>query len=175
MARLLASALLLVAASAHAQDVPLEYRVKAAYLLNFARFVDWPPSAFREGEPFHICVAGRNPFGSELADTVRNETVAGRTLSIRVIRDDVASCHLLFIPSGVAAAPFLRQVADSPTLTVSESPGFLGQGGHINFVVDQGKVRFEISQAAAMRQRLTISSRLLKLAVQGSGSGAGAD
>ena len=172
MARFLASALLFVAASAQAQDVPLEYRVKAAYLLNFARFVDWPPAAFADGEPFQICIAGRNPFGNELADTVRNETVAGRALSVRVAREDAASCHLLFIPRGVAADPFLRQVGGDPTLTIGESPGFLGQGGHINFVVDQGKVRFEISQAAATRQRLTISSRLLKLAVQASGSGA---
>lgn len=172
MTHLLATALLLVAASAQAQDVALEYRVKAAYLLNFARFVDWPPAAFKDREPFQICVAGRNPFGGELAEMVRSETLAGRALAVRVIRDDAASCHLLFIPRGIAARRFLRQVSGDPTLTVGESPGFLGQGGHINFVLDGGNVRFQISQAAAMRQRLTISSRLLKLAVPAPGSGA---
>ena len=148
-----------------AQTVPLEYRVKAAYLLNFTRFVEWPRPALEGSDPFTICVAGTNPFGPVLAATLAGETVAGRILAFRVVTEaPVARCQVLFIPRTVAAAPYLRAVRGMPVLTVGESPDFLEQGGGINFVLEEGKVRFEVNPEAASRNQLTMSSRLLRLA-----------
>ena len=170
MARPLALALLLLAAvtvpavTLRGQEVTLEYQVKAAYLLNFTRFVDWPQGAFGQGSPFTICVAGRNPFGPALEATLEGETAAGRGLTSRVVRDAAADCHTLFVPRGVAAAPYLRSVRAAPVLTVGETEEFLMQGGMIRFVMDNGRIRFEINQDAATRAQLRISSRLLQLA-----------
>jgi hypothetical protein len=167
MRRLLAAVLLCTgSAVTSAQDVGLEYRVKAAYLFNFTKFIEWPNAAFAAGRSFSfsICVAGRNPFGPALTATIVGETAAGLPLAARVVNaGGAAGCHVLFVPAGVAAAPYLRAVGKSPVLTVGESPGFLAQGGIINFVLDGGRVRFEINQAAAERAQLRISSRLLQL------------
>jgi hypothetical protein len=150
--------------AARAQQASLEYRVKAAYLFNFTKFVDWPASAMQADAPLTLCVAGTSPFGQTLAETVRGEIVAGRALTTRVVREP-DGCDVLFIPDGVAAAPLLRQARTRPILTVGESEEFLREGGVINFVMQDGKVRFEISQDAAARAQLRISSRLLRLAV----------
>jgi len=167
MRRLLAAVLLCAGpAVTSAQDAGLEYRVKAAYLFNFTKFVEWPEAAFTGGRSFSfsICVAGRNPFGPALTATLVGETAAGLPLAARVVSaGGAAGCHVLFVPASVPAGPYLRGVGTSPVLTVGESPGFLAQGGAINFVVDDGRVRFEINQAAAERAQLRISSRLLQL------------
>ena len=146
---------------ASAQDALLEYRVKAAFLFNFTKFIDWPPGAMSGGAPFTICVAGANPLASALEDTIRGETVAGRSLQSRVAQG-TEPCQVLFVPHDVDAVPILKRARTQPVLTVGESPDFLRQGGIINFVRDGGKVRFEISQEAAARALLRISSRLLR-------------
>ena len=159
--RLTVLSLLLAAFTAlQAQEVPLEYRVKAAYLFNFAKFVDWP----REPGPLTICVAGRNVFGNALSDTVRGETINGRPLTVRVILEPEPGCHITFVPRGAAAPAYLRAARSFPELTVGESPDFIAQGGIVNFVLDAGNVRFEIDAEAAERSGLRISSRLLRLA-----------
>lgn len=149
---------------ASAQDIPLEYRVKAAYLLNFTRFVEWPSPA-TPAAPLSICVARRNPFGTFLSSTIAGETAAGRPLTARVVARPDASCGVLFVPNGVAAEPLLRAVAKAPVLTVGESSDFLQRGGMIAFVLEQGRVRFAVNPAAAKLSRLVISSRLLQLAL----------
>ena len=159
-------ALLLCAATAwtSAQDVPLEYRVKAAYLFNFTKFIDWPVMPTGGRNSFSICLAGRNPFGTMLSATLVGETAAGLPMAARVVSaGQASSCQILFVPRGVAAAPYLRGIGAAPVLTVGESPDFLTQGGAINFVLDGGRVRFEINQAAAARAQLKVSSRLLQL------------
>ena len=161
-------ALLLCAAtagtSASAQDVALEYRVKAAYLFNFTKFIDWPATATGGRSSFSICLAGRNPFGSTLSATLVGELAAGLPMTTRVVSAPQAStCHVLFVPRGIAAAPYLRAIGAARVLTVGETPDFLTQGGAINFVLDGGRVRFEINQAAAERAQLKVSSRLLQL------------
>jgi hypothetical protein len=157
-------ALVLSAGPAWAQDVPLEYRVKAAYLFNFTRFIDWPATATGGGSSFAICLAGRNPFGPTLSATLVGELAAGLPMTARVVSaPQASSCHVLFVPRDVAAAPYLRRIGAAPVLTVGESPSFLTQGGAINFVLDGGRVRFEINQAAAERAQLKVSSRLLQL------------
>ena len=142
----------------------LEYRVKAAYLFNFTKFVEWPDPTLQNATAFSICTAGINPFGAALSSIVADEQAAMLPLASRVVgAGDAAACQVLFVPRGVPAAPYLRAVAASPVLTVGESPEFLEQGGTINFVVEDGRVRFVINQAAAERVRLRVSSRLLQL------------
>jgi hypothetical protein len=146
----------------HAQEVPLEYRVKAAYLANFVRFVEWPPAA--APGPITICVAGDNPFGTVLLETVAGERVNGREIGARVIEDPEPGCHVLFVPRTVAAAPFLRAAQAVPTLTVGETNDFLESGGLVTFVREGSNVRFVIAADAAARAGVRISSRLLRLA-----------
>lgn len=153
-----------LAAPVVAQDATLEYRVKAAYLLNFTRFVEWPAPATPRA-PIEICVAEVNPFGPALAATLAGETASGRPLTHRIVRGtDIASCAVLFVPGTVAADPYIRAAGTSPILTVGESPGFLRRGGMINFVIDGRRVRFTIRPEPAGRSGLVISSRLLQLA-----------
>jgi hypothetical protein len=161
--RALALLALLLPAAASAQEISLEYRVKAAYLFNFTKFVEWPPEAMPEGAPLTICVARQNPFGHTLEETVRGEHVGGRPLIARVV-DAASGCQVLFVPEGVPPMPLLRDAGTSPILTVGESDEFLRDGGMVNFVMQDGKVRFEIRQDAASRAHLRISSRLLRLA-----------
>lgn len=165
MTRRFLAGLLLVAAAPSltaAQEVSKEYRVKAAFLYNFVKYVEWPAHAATG--PIVICVAGRNPFGNLLADTVRGETVAGRTLDARVILEPDAGCHVMFVPSGANAAVYLRSTRGTPTLTVGEASDFIEQGGLVRFYFDGGTVRFEINRETADRSGLRISSRLLQLA-----------
>jgi hypothetical protein len=150
-------------ATAWAQEVTLEYRVKAAYIYNFVRFVDWPAGALGDG-PLNICVAGRNPFGSALGEMVQGEDVDGRALVVRVILEPEPGCHVMFIPRGAAMSAYLRAIGSSPVLTIGETPEFAHDGGIITFVLEGGSVRFEINQEAATRARLQVSSRLLRLA-----------
>jgi hypothetical protein len=161
--RLLAALLLAAAAQsiAAAQDVSREYRVKAAFLYNFVKFVEWPTRA--AAGPITICVAGRNPFGTILDETVRGESVRGRPIEARVILEPDHGCYVVFIAAGAAPA-YLRAAIGTPTLTVGEAPGFIEQGGLIRFYVDGGTVRFEINREAAERSGIRISARLLQLA-----------
>lgn len=162
IAVLLAAALVCGAAATGAQEVALEYRVKAAYLFNFTKFVDWPADP-AGATPLTICVASPNPFGSVLAETIREERVNERPLQARTVRD-ASGCHVLFVPRGVPHQPYLRAARGQPILTVGETPAFLRDGGIISFVVEENKVRFDIGREAAARANLTISSRLLRLA-----------
>ena len=169
MTRLLGAvaALLVAMLPATAQDVSLEYRVKASYLYNFVKFIEWPTAA-RSG-PVTVCIAGRNPFGTVLDDTIRGEVVRGRPLTARVILEPDAGCQVLFIPGGATGA-YLRSARGTPTLTVGETGDFLASGGIINFVKDGPYVRFAINTDAAEQAQLQVSSRLLQLALNTRGS-----
>lgn len=142
--------------------VSREYQLKAGYLFNFVKFVEWPPET--KSGLLTICVAGRNPFGGILAEIVRGERVNRRKLSTRVVLTPEPDCQVVFVPEGVSTTPYLRAARNSPTLTVGETPEFITQGGIVNFVLEEGKVRFQISSQAADRAQLRISSHLLRLA-----------
>ncbi len=162
MRRLITLAVLLLATSGvGAQDVTREYQVKAAFLYNFAKFVEWPASALTGA--LTICIAGRNPLGTFLDETVDGETVGGRPIRTRIILEPEPGCHVMFIPDGAAATAYLRASRTAPTLTIGETPAFISQGGIISFFVENGKVRFEINPQAAERAQLRVSSRLLQL------------
>jgi hypothetical protein len=160
-------ALLACTSPLQAQDLPptLEYRVKAVFILNFVRYVEWPPEALGSG-PVNICVAGHNPFGNALVETVQGETVGPRTIAVRVILEPEPGCHVIFVAAGAATGAYLRASRQMPILTIGESADFISQGGMINFVLDGANVRFVIDQQAIERANLRVSSRLMRLARQ---------
>jgi hypothetical protein len=160
--RLFVAAAFLVAGSSlpAAQDVSPEYRVKAGFLYNFVKYVEWPEAI--KG-PIRICVAGQNPFGTVLEELIRDERVRGLPLTAAVIPGP-EPCHVVFTPKTSNVRAYVLAAANTPTLTVGETDNFIELGGIIKFTLQQGKVRFEISRAAADRAKLRISSRLLQLA-----------
>ena len=144
------------------QDISLEYRVKAAYLYNFIKYVEWPD---RQGGTLLICIAGQNPFGTVLEGLIRNERIHGLSLATKTILGFEPDCNVIFTPSTSNIPVYLRESLGMPILTVGETPRFIEQGGIINFFVDKGgAVRFEINRTAADRAKLRISSRLLQFA-----------
>jgi len=149
------------------QSKPEEYQVKAVYLYNFGRFVDWPDEAIK-GDTFTICVLGEDPFGQVLDATVAGEVINNRKLVARRIANmrDATGCQILFVSS--SEAPRVAEIVISASrigaLTVSDMPGFANKGGMIEFVLTQNKVRFDVNLTAAEKERLTISSQLLKVA-----------
>lgn len=165
--------LLLGALAAGAQEVPLptplEYELKAAFLYNFVKFVEWPADAFAgTRSPLTICVYGEDPFGASLDGAVRGETVGERSLLVQRPQalDRLRDCHVLFVSR--SERPRMREILSrlerAPVLTVGDSDGFLREGGMINFVLEENKIRFLINQEAAERSGLRISSKLLRLA-----------
>jgi hypothetical protein len=151
-----------------AQAPAVEYQVKAVYLFNFAKFVEWPQQAFLNPKtPYTICLAG-DPFDTALQKTVQGESVNGRALAVRRLAagDSPAGCHLLYISRSEAArtADLLNAVSSAPVLTVGESDEFINNGGMVRFVEAGGRIRFEINPDAAEQGSLKVSSRLLRLA-----------
>lgn len=147
-----------------------EYQVKAAFLFNFAKFVEWPPQAFKSpDDPVGICVFGPNPFGSTLGDMVRGKTLGKRGVVAYRVSDPqrAKTCHILFLNESddKRSRSMLEQLTGASILTVGESEGFLANGGVVNFKLEEARVRIEISTAAAERAQLRISSKLLSLAV----------
>ena len=145
-----------------------EYRIKAAFLYNFAKFVEWPPEAFDEEDSALVLgVLGDDPFGAAL-QSLRGKTVRGRGLTIKRFDSlrDLGHCHILFITSSVREQQqkALESLQGSNVLTVGEMQRFVQMGGIINFVIRKNKLRFEINLDAGKRAGLVISSQLLKLA-----------
>jgi hypothetical protein len=175
-ARTVAASVLLGASLVGAQPEPAptppspsEYEVKAAFLYNFARFVEWPAAALHDpGAPFVIAILGRDPFGSILDETVAGKTVAGRPIEVhRVPRvDDCRNAQIVYVsPSEhLNTAAILKALERPGVLTVGDTDGFAQQGGAINFTVQARRVRFEINPSVAEQAGLKMSSQLLKLA-----------
>ena len=144
-----------------------EYEVKAAFLLNFTKFVEWPASAFAEAKsPLTICVFGKDPFGHTLDDVLAGEDVSGRPLRARRITrpPEPGECQVLFLANGTEDVRDVLRGAMGGVLTVGDNAGFLARGGIIGFVIDNRRVRFDINQAAADAAGLKLSSRLLMVA-----------
>jgi hypothetical protein len=163
--------LLLVTVAGSAQESPpSEYRLKAAFLFNFAKFVEWPASAFADStSPFVIGVLGENPFGSDLEQTVRGKVINERLLSIKLFRSptEATNCHILFISTSEKKqfSDIFNTLKGVPVLTVGETDQFIDSGGMINFVMEDKKIRFQINNETAKREKLQISSKLLSLAI----------
>ena len=160
---------LLVAGAALALAQPQavdEYRVKAAFLYNFAKFVEWPADSFKSvSDPITICVLG-NPFGGRLEETVNGKRIDERPLIVREIADlaEGRGCNILFVSTQKKLTyDLLSRVNGSPILTVGDCANFAARGGIIGFRLENGKIRLEINVGAADRARLRISSKLLSL------------
>jgi hypothetical protein len=167
-----------LAAPVSAQTAAGEYDIKAAFLYNFAKFVEWPPDAFdAPGSPMTLCIVGKDPFGDTLDTLVRGETLQGRRMTVHRTRDllEIRDCHIVFLSQGERSrqSEVLATVRGARILTVGESDGFLADGGIIRFVLHANRVRFEVNLASAERNGLKISSQLLRLArsVQPAGRG----
>ncbi|WP_235398970.1 YfiR family protein [Sphingomonas sp. SRS2] len=149
-----------------AAPAPLEQAIKASYITKFAPFVEWPAAAFASpASPFTICVAGRDAFGPVLEEVARAQKVRGRPMQIRRIGESppAGGCHILLVGAGPSDT-MLNHVAGQPVLTITDKSAGI-DGGMIRFVRQAGRVRFEIDNGAARAAHLSISSKLLGLAV----------
>jgi hypothetical protein len=148
---------------------PEEYQVKAVYLFNFGKFVEWPVNAIKQ-EGFTICVLGRDPFGAVLDATIAGEAIDNKKFAAKRIESahDAMDCQILFISSSESghARDILTTLQNSAILTVSDMPDFTNNGGMIQFVTIENKVRFEVNLAASEKAGLTLSSQLLKVATE---------
>jgi len=142
--------------------------VKAVYLYNFGRFVEWPGSAAAKANSFNVCVLGQDPFGPVLDSVLAGERIGGKNVVARRIENpqDSANCQIVFLSSTEASrlSQIIETLNKEAVLTVSDMPQFSQRGGMIQFVLEGNRVRFEVNLAAAESADLKIGSRLLVLA-----------
>jgi len=146
-----------------------EYQVKAAFLYNFAKFVEWPPDALpNEHSPIVIGILGEDPFGHVLDETVLGKSVNGHELQVTRAKavQDLKGCQIIFVSSSERKRlpEILANLRGADVLTVGDTEGFAPSGGIIQFTLRENRVRLMVNVEAAERARLKISSRLLALA-----------
>ncbi|MBA2482512.1 MAG: YfiR family protein [Planctomycetes bacterium] len=151
--------------------VSKEYQVKAAFLFNFLKFVEWPDSAFADADaPITIGMLGAEPFGSMLDRIIAGERIQGRRIAIRRAdtTEALTGCHLVFLSKFEArrTAELLSAFGSEPVLTVSGVDDFCAAGGIIQFTIEAGKVRFLVNATRAQAIGLKISSQLLSVGKQ---------
>ncbi|MEP7164724.1 MAG: YfiR family protein [Ferruginibacter sp.] len=160
--------LLCTTISLRAQSTP-EYQLKAVFIYNFTRFVDWPPTAFESyNDDFVIGIIGNDPFGQALEATVEGETIGRHAIRIKRFQDvkQIDHCHILFINSNdpPEIKNIISDLNNRNILTVSDAANFARMGGIIGFFTDKNKIRMQINGDAAKNARLSISSKLLSVA-----------
>jgi hypothetical protein len=149
-----------------------EYLIKAGFIYNFAKLVEWPATAFAQPDsPIVIGILGDDPFGATLDRIVADKKINGRGFAVRRLKwtkelKDLKNCNILFVSS--SEKEHMDGVVDAikwlPILTIGDAPGFAKRGGIMNFTLEDNKIRFEVNVEAAKHADLTISSRLLTLA-----------
>ena len=142
--------------------------VKATYLYKFVPFVEWPPAAFASpAQPVVLCILGGDPFGAVLDQAVRGQKIGARPITVRRLAraEKADGCHVLYLssPRAPAAADALQSAHGAPVLTVTDEAE--GAGGIVTFVLRDNRLRFMIDTQAAAANGLTISSKLLSLAL----------
>lgn len=159
--------------TSHAQmgftTYPTEYQVKAKYLYNFARFVEWPDQSFtHKSTPYTIGILGEDPFGIDLDKTVEGKKIKGRNFIIKRFNEisDFQYCHILFISLNEQEKTkrVIKKLKGSSILTVSDIENFAEDGGIINFFMTEEKIRFKINFQSANASNLKISSQILRQA-----------
>ena len=171
IAILLFSLIFFMGLKCEAQSSPSEYQIKAAFIYNFARFVEWPTQAFSDAtSPMVIGVLGENVFGDNLRQAIDGKTIKGHPLQFKQFDSAavVTNCHVLFISTSEKSrySKIVDQFKGASVLTISEGDaGFISDGGMINLRIVEDKVRFEINNDAAKKSGLIISSKLLSLAI----------
>ena len=144
-----------------------EYHVKAAFMVNFTKFTDWPGNAFESPQaPLNICILGEDPFGTVIDQLAEGEVIKGHRIVI--LRAKALplprTCHVLFLSrSERNIGPILMKLGPG-VLTVSDRERFLLEGGMIAMAVEGDHVRFDVNQRAALRASLTVNARLLNVA-----------
>lgn len=151
--------------------VSSEYHLKAAFLYNFAKFVQWPSEAFENSHtPIIFCIYGLDPFKDAIA-SIENKLISKRKLIIRKIGQDIEKlkeCHIVFVSLSNKSknlSDILYRIKESPILTVSDIKGFTDEGGIIGLIKKDNKIRFEVNLDAADKSHLKINSHLLRLAI----------
>jgi hypothetical protein len=152
----------------YAQEVS-EYQVKAAYLYNFSKFVEWPNETPNGNTvPIRLCILNDAAFGLQLSEIVRDKTIRNRPVVVVPVKtgEESRACQMLFIGSSQnrQARHIIDVLQGTSTLTVGETRDFLEEGGIINFVLQKNQVHFQVNHKAATQAGLRISSRLLSLA-----------
>ncbi len=152
-----------------AQTPHSEYKIKAVFLYNFTRFIDWPNSAFTSREePFKIGIVGTDPFGEYLEEAVRNEKVGGRPIVIERYKNvkEIKDCQLLYIHSKDQREikNIINFVQSKNILTVCDNPEFMKWGGMIRIYSDDNKIRMQINDSAARSVNIKVSAKLLNVA-----------
>jgi len=169
---ILAAGWFMVPPSLRAQEgKPSEYQIKAVYLYNFGKFIQWPKTEVSNSPgSFFICVLGQDPFGVNLDSTIAGESLEGKNLVARRISklEELPVCRILFISASESSQlkKILAVLEGTPVLTVSDMPEFTLRGGMIQFVLRENKVRFEVNLTAAEKSGLVFSSQLLKVATE---------
>jgi len=148
---------------------PTEYELKAAFLFNFAKFVEWPPGAFANPQSaFLVCVLGPDPFGSALDDALLRHSIQGHAVALlRMKRTvDIVGCQILFVPASERnrLPEIIAKLRGQYVLVIGETDEFASSGGVIQFALEQDRIRFLINTDAADRSGLKFSSKLLALA-----------
>jgi hypothetical protein len=170
-ARLLLALLLTCTAIVSGQSRPpaAEHEVRAAFLYQFARYVNWP-NLPGTSTPFVICVFGEDPFGSALDDAVKGKHISDRPVAIKRIIGpaEMRECKVLFVSRSAddSLAAILKALTGQQVLTVGEGPQFTRRGGIVAFTFEDRKVRFIINLAAARAAQLNLSSQLIRIAVR---------
>ena len=157
-----------LAGPAAAQGTLSEAQAKAAFVLNFARYVDWPERSFATRDaPLLICLLGRDSLASALA-ALENRPVQSRLVSVHMVAsvDEARPCHVLFIGASETRrlTLLLRSLAGQAVLTVSDADGFIDAGGAIGIVQGDGRLQFEVNRQTLEQAQIKASANLLKLA-----------
>jgi len=151
------------------RDPELEYRVKAGYLFNFLKLVEWPAQSRQPNEPYVVGILDEGREFQVLEAALAGKQIDGQPVLVKRLGrpEDAAGCHLVFLVRDQERRQnaLLATTSGSPILTIGETAGFAERGGVLNFVFDGDKVRFEVNLGAAERQGLRLSSRLSSLAV----------
>jgi hypothetical protein len=166
-------ALLLSSSLLPGQSRPTEYSVKAAYLLNFGKFMRVSPGAETPSSDFNICVLGEDPFGGALDAITTGEKIDGHPVRvIRLEHPDSRKCAIAYLGASEEKRidQDLAAFRDSDTLTVSDAPDFLKRGGMIQFLLISDHVRFSVNLDPVKRTHLVLSSELLRVAASVSGN-----
>lgn len=146
----------------------IEPDVKATFLYNFTRFIEWPGQATPDSAPFRLCVVADATMEQAISRAVEGEVVNGRLLVMALPQapQDAVGCHILFVGRSEQrrAATLLAAVRDLPVLSVGDSPDFLEHGGTIQFLLVDNRVRFDVSLPSAQRANLKFSANLLRVA-----------
>jgi hypothetical protein len=157
----------LAVSNSQAADDALEYQVKAAFLLNFIKFTEWPASAFTDSDsPISICVLGVDPFGNGLEQVIAGESVNGRKVAVQRIRraPPPKVCQVVFLSRTEKDVDKILPALGPGVLTVGEGDSFIHAGGIISFIIENRRVRFDVNPTPARNAGLNLSSKLLNVA-----------